>query len=72
MYENAELEVFLKVYQTQENQALTLGVAQQAISHGLRSLRTIENLISCELKPRNVELRFCYLPRTNEIIFCII
>ena len=48
--------------------ALTLGVTQQAISHCLKLLGMIQkqgNWVPYELKPRNVERRFC----TCEVLF---
>ncbi|EFN76296.1 Histone-lysine N-methyltransferase SETMAR, partial [Harpegnathos saltator] len=64
VYEDTELEALLEEdsCQTQEELALTLEVTQQAISHRLKSLGMIQkqgNWVPYELKPRDVERRFC-------------
>ncbi|EFN75994.1 Histone-lysine N-methyltransferase SETMAR, partial [Harpegnathos saltator] len=64
VYEDTELEALLEEdsCQTQEELALTLEVTQQAISHRLKSLGMIQkqgNWVPYELKPGDVERRFC-------------
>lgn len=63
-FEDEELEALLyeDCCQTQEELALSLGVTQQAISLRLKALGFIQkqgNWVPYELKPRDVERRFC-------------
>ena len=63
-FENEELEALLDEdpSQTQEELANTLGVAQQTISDRLKAMgmiRKVGHWVPYELKPRDVERRFC-------------
>ena len=63
-FEGEELEALLDedCCQTQEELAESLGVTQTAISKRLKSAGYIQkqgNWVPYELKPRNVERRFC-------------
>lgn len=64
IYEDADLEKLLDEdsSQTQKELALSLEVTQQAVSHRLKSLGMIHkqgNWVPYELKPRDIERRFC-------------
>lgn len=64
IYEDADLEKLLDEdsSQTQKELALSLEVTQQAVSHRLKSLGMIHkqaNWVPYQLKPRDVERRFC-------------
>jgi len=63
-FEDEELEALLDEdpCQTQKELELSLGVTQQAISKCLQATRNIQkqgNWVPYQLKPRDVERRFC-------------